>query len=538
MGSNELKSCILSQLKRRNFKEHSFQELIQYSNKLLESLDYLKKETRKIQTESIPLESLRHPEGSKLEDSNLLAKYHGLQEELKQCHIKISEFAQQVLELKNVVDEKNSLLCKLNNELENTRTELKTSNEINEKYLRQLTNMKSVLQDKIDEFDALNITFSSVENKNNDLEIEMKKLKEEILSLKSLGRSSGSSESLRSASITSALMSAANDISVGKSARNEAAEKRESSSPKSKPRQHFTSTLPSKVKHDLIAHDSEVNAVVWLPKMSCFLTGGSDRKVKFWEMCDSGIELRENIRGCNSSILSIDVDPEANLLLCASSDFASRVWTMWDFMIRHTLTGHSGKVTSSKFMSETNRIVSGSSDQTLKLWDLRQRVCIVTYGTNAPVNDVISRPSNFVISGHTDKKIRVWDPRVGNEITHLACSKAVTSLDLSRNGYLLLASERGECLKLFDLRVFKETFSLQEPGFEIACDLTRAKFSPDYKYCCCGSKNGSIYLWNVASGKLEKQLKGHNSSVTSCCWSSCGSYLASCDKNRHCLIWS
>lgn len=46
--------------------------------------------------------------------------------------------------------------------------------------------------------------------------------------------------------------------------------------------------------------------------------------------------------------------------------------------LQHTLTGHSGKVLSARFLLDNTRIVSGSYDRTLKLWDLRSKVC--TYG--------------------------------------------------------------------------------------------------------------------------------------------------------------
>lgn len=42
---------------------------------------------------------------------------------------------------------------------------------------------------------------------------------------------------------------------------------------------------------------------------------------------------------------------------------------------QHTLTGHSGKVLSARFLLDNARIVSGSYDRTLKLWDLRSKVC-------------------------------------------------------------------------------------------------------------------------------------------------------------------
>lgn len=41
---------------------------------------------------------------------------------------------------------------------------------------------------------------------------------------------------------------------------------------------------------------------------------------------------------------------------------------------QHTLTGHSGKVMAAKFL-EQSKVVTGSHDRTLKIWDLRSRAC-------------------------------------------------------------------------------------------------------------------------------------------------------------------
>ena len=43
---------------------------------------------------------------------------------------------------------------------------------------------------------------------------------------------------------------------------------------------------------------------------------------------------------------------------------------MDDCRLRHTLTGHSGKVLSAKFLGDATRVVSGSHDRTLKVSDI------------------------------------------------------------------------------------------------------------------------------------------------------------------------
>lgn len=42
---------------------------------------------------------------------------------------------------------------------------------------------------------------------------------------------------------------------------------------------------------------------------------------------------------------------------------------------QHTLTGHSQKVMSAKFIGGATKVVSGAHDRTLKIWDLRSKQC-------------------------------------------------------------------------------------------------------------------------------------------------------------------
>ncbi|GFX90189.1 autophagy-related protein 16 [Trichonephila clavipes] len=131
--------------------------------------------------------------------------------------------------------------------------------------------------------------------------------------------------------------------------------------------------VPKKVQYKFDAHDGEVNAVAWTHSDFKFATAGGDRKVKLWDFVSGQIIIKGVANESNSSLHSVDFDAEEQLLLAASCDFASRIWSINDMKIKHTLTGHSNKVMSAKFLGETGKVVSGSHDRTLKIWDLRRR---------------------------------------------------------------------------------------------------------------------------------------------------------------------
>uniref|UniRef100_A0AAA9THP7 Autophagy related 16 like 1 n=3 Tax=Bos TaxID=9903 RepID=A0AAA9THP7_BOVIN len=286
------------------------------------------------------------------------------------------------------------------------------------------------------------------------------------------------------------------------------------------------------------AHDGEVNAVQFSPGSRLLATGGMDRRVKLWEVFGDKCEFKGSLSGSNAGITSIEFDSAGSYLLAASNDFASRIWTVDDYRLRHTLTGHSGKVLSAKFLLDNARIVSGSHDRTLKLWDLRSKVCIKTVFAGSSCNDIVCT-EQCVMSGHFDKKIRFWDIRSESIVREMELLGKITALDLNPERTELLSCSRDDLLKIIDLRInaVRQTFSA--PGFKCGSDWTRAVFSPDGSYVAAGAAEGSLYIWNVLSGKVEKVLsKHHSSSINAVAWSPAGSHVVTVDKGSKAVLWS
>jgi len=110
---------------------------------------------------------------------------------------------------------------------------------------------------------------------------------------------------------------------------------------------------------------------------------------------------------------------------------------------------------------------------------------------------------------------------------------------VSPDGYYLLSCVRDDTLKCLDLRMNQVIRNFCADGFKVGCDWTRCKFSPDNQYIVAGSGDGSVFIWNVQTGKVEKILQDqHSSTVIACSWSSNGNLLMSTDRNKKAIVWS
>ncbi|KAG7321996.1 hypothetical protein KOW79_014854 [Hemibagrus wyckioides] len=596
------KRHVAEQLKQRDrVQRQAFEEIIHQYNRLLEKSDLQVVLSERMQTEKYELQN-RHDlsPGAELSRCDLLQQEMSQmrikhQEELTELHKKRGELAQSVIELNNQIQQKDKEIQ--SNEAKMLEYQQQISQLEGE--CRELRNCLSDLeranQTLRDEYDALQITFSALEEKlrkttEDNQELVTRWMAEKAQEANRLNAENEKDCRRRQAKLQKELADAAkeplpididDDIEVlteetgkgtGETSPNHpmsrtpskrasqlppgslldsitnifgVSRRRSLNSHGSPPDNTETPSgvcadvrVPSTALHVFDAHDGEVNAVRFSPGSRQLATGGMDRRVKLWEVIAGHCEYKGALMGSNAGITSIEFDSTGSYLLAASNDFASRIWTVDDYRLRHTLTGHSGKVLSARFLLDNARIVSGSYDRTLKLWDLRSKVCMKTVFAGSSCNDIVCT-EQCVMSGHFDKKVRFWDIRAESTVCELELLGKVTSLDLNHDRTELLTCSRDDLIKIIDLRsnAVKQTFSAQ--GFKCGSDFTRVTFSPDGSYIAGGSADGVLYVWNVLTGKVEKNLdKGHSSSINAVSWSPSGSYVLSVEKSSKAILWS
>ncbi|XP_023237021.1 autophagy-related protein 16-1-like [Centruroides sculpturatus] len=535
----EWRRQILNEFQKRHQRENGlFEDLFALCNRLYENIDLLQKENIRLKIQKARLEQDTEEgstsSGRTSEKVSVLDRtVFQLKSEITELHRTKANYAQQLMELRNTLDEKEKELLTKNNrlkELEMGLSKAKEDCKVLEQTIQDKDMMHQVLKD---EYEALHLAFSSLENNYNRLEKEHQDIISRWIALKTrdadrLNAETERVQKLKQYQVQKELEEAARDQVVINPSEVE----------------HIpiciSACLPSKVTAKIDGHDGDVNAIRWTPSGLFVASGGGDRKVKLWEIANGQILIKSNLIGSNAAVMSLDFNAEESLLLGSSNDFASRVWTVADSRLRHTLTGHGGKVMAAKFLGESSKVVSGSHDRTLKIWDLRSRACIRTIFAGSSCNDVVTSDGagTNIISGHFDKRIRFWDTRSESNANEIQLQGKVTSLDLSPDGMSLLSCVRDDSLKLLDLHMNQVMRTFCADGFKVGCDWTRAKFSPDGHYVIAGSQDGAIYIWNTSSGKIEKVLREHNAVVTACAWNPTGNHIISCDRAKKIVVWS
>jgi WD40 repeat protein len=125
-------------------------------------------------------------------------------------------------------------------------------------------------------------------------------------------------------------------------------------------------------------------------------------------------------RDIPAHVNSVAFSPDGSRIVSGSLDNTIRLWDAeTGDAIGKPLEGHSSSVNSVAFSPDGSRIVSGSSDNTIRLWDAETGDAIgkPLEGHSSYVDSVAFSPDGSrIVSGSWDKTIRLWDAETGDAI--------------------------------------------------------------------------------------------------------------------------
>jgi WD40 repeat protein len=109
--------------------------------------------------------------------------------------------------------------------------------------------------------------------------------------------------------------------------------------------------------------------------------------------------------------MSVAFDTAGRRIVSGSFDNTVRVWDAESGHALACLRGHEGVVTSVAFDAVGRRIVSGSQDKTVRVWDAESgRALACLRGHESSVRSVaFDAGGRRIVSGSWDDTVRVWD---------------------------------------------------------------------------------------------------------------------------------
>ena len=131
--------------------------------------------------------------------------------------------------------------------------------------------------------------------------------------------------------------------------------------------------------------------------------------------------LVRTLRGHAHEVYSCAVSADGAIIVSGSADQTLKVWDGWSGAERFTLRGHADFVYGCAVSADGMTIVSASSDETLKVWDAWSGAERFTLRGHAGRvrGCAVSADGITIVSASSDQTLKVWDGSTGESIATL-----------------------------------------------------------------------------------------------------------------------
>jgi WD40 repeat protein len=207
---------------------------------------------------------------------------------------------------------------------------------------------------------------------------------------------------------------------------------------------------------------------------------------------------------------------------------------------------HSYVVSSVAFSPDGSKVLSGSWDNTLKLWDVGTGNVIRTFSvprwplSNRVYSVAFSPDGSKVLSGSYGNTLKLWDVGTGDVIhTFSGHSRYVSSVAFSPDGSKVLSGSYDNTLKLWDVGTGNviHTFKHGTHDDSSLYAVYSVAFSPDGSKVLSGGYDNTLKLWDVGTGDVIHTFSGHSRSVSSVAFSPDGSKVLSGSWDHTLKLW-
>jgi WD40 repeat protein len=300
---------------------------------------------------------------------------------------------------------------------------------------------------------------------------------------------------------------------------------------------------------------SKVMSVAFSPDGGQVVSGSSDKTVRIWDVQSTKQIIV--LQGHHKSVFSVSFSPDGALVVSGSADNTLRVWDIqtpprsmgllddstgkptqklaislngarlvsiggklgrvWDMQTGQetsVLDGHTESILVVAFSPDSNglRIVTGSRDNTVRVWNTQTGQELARFSAVQPSAVALSADGTWVVAGLDNGQMPVWDVLSGEQLALFVCHRdRVLAVALSPDGSRVVSSTESGTARLWDVASGDHHVDLIGGRDDI---ILAVAFSPDGLRVVSGSYRGLIQVWDTITGEYVALAEELNYSVT------------------------
>ena len=247
-------------------------------------------------------------------------------------------------------------------------------------------------------------------------------------------------------------------------------------------------------------------------------------------------------RGHSDGVIAMAITPDGKRIVSGSDDKTIKIWDSASGDELMTLRGHDDWISSVAFSPDGKRIISGSGDNTIKVWNSVTGAELMTLrGHSDDVYGIaISPDGKRIASGSIDKTIKVWDATNGDELmTIRGHERQIGPVLFSPDGRKIISGSLdwtvwNQTIKVWDATTGAELMTLFGHDYYW---INSIDISSDGNRIVSGGSDSIIKVWDLITGSEIMTIRGHKLAVNEVAFSPDGKQIISGSNDGTIKVW-
>ncbi len=252
---------------------------------------------------------------------------------------------------------------------------------------------------------------------------------------------------------------------------------------------------------------------------------------------DISLKGKSKLKGHIGLINSLEFIDAGSLLLSGSDDHNIKIWDVESGSLIRTFSEHLTVTRDAKFTSDGKSVISAEDDY-LVYW--RNAVGgqigrLPMYGHIGSVLTVdMSTDMQKIVSGSSDKTVKIWDAQTGEMLNSIeAHDKAVYQVEFNPVNNQFASCSSDSSIKIWD----SESAELINILDDNDCKVFAISYHPSGNYLASCGSNSLIYIWDLSISKKIRTLEGHNGTINIVKFSKDGNTIISGGADDKVIVW-
>lgn len=290
---------------------------------------------------------------------------------------------------------------------------------------------------------------------------------------------------------------------------------------------------------DHFQNNAPVSKIRFSPVSNIVATASKNGTVRLWDITH---KKQIALFSHNSSVLYIVFSHNGKSIATASKDGTVR---LWDIKTQKILTHfiHDKSISSLDISQNGMLIATGSGDNIARVWDVRTgKILVQLRHGHENLNNIselrvgtreitgvtsvkFSSDGNMLVTGCIDGSARIWNIKTGKEVRYLNHEDIVTAIELSADGKTIVTGELGGAIRLWNFLTGKEINRFDQEDL-----LVDMAFSSNSMTLITAYGNNVASVWNINKGRKNIQI-GYRKRITAAAFNSDASRVVTGGQN-------